>query len=148
MTEAGETGVSSGEAYPLSELLRQPIVWVAIGGAAGAMGRYVIGKWALGLWGAEFPYGTLIVNVVGSFVLGFLVTASAERLQLPAILVAFAGVGFCGSFTTFSTYSINTMELAQAGMIGSAVINVLLNNVLCLSAAVLGALVARMLPIK
>ena len=114
----------------------------------GAIARYSIGKWAVEKWGGTFPYGTLIVNVTGSLFLGFLVALSAERANLPAAMKSFLAVGFCGAYTTFSTFSVDTIGLAEKGMLMPTISNVLLNNLLCLSAAILGLTLGRLLPVR
>jgi len=114
------------------------LVWVAAGGAIGAVARYLV---SLGLSrGGEtaFPYATLLVNVVGSFALGALAGLMA-RGSLSNELRLFVGVGVLGALTTFSTFSVETWSLLRAGRIAGATFNVLGNVVLSLSAAALAA---------
>lgn len=111
------------------------LIWVALGGGAGSVARAVIG-YALQ---TRFPWATLLVNVAGSLVIGWLMarvgsfeSATATRLQ--SLLV----VGFCGGFTTFSTFSWQTLEQMMKGEWVAAVLNVLLSVSLCLAAVWLG----------
>ena len=115
---------------------------VACGGALGALGRY----WASGLiykqFGAGFPYGTLGVNVLGSLAMGALWVMVHDR-ALPEVWRLAIGVGLLGAFTTFSTFSVDTLILAQQGLWLRAALNVALSVALCLAAAVAGAALAR-----
>ena len=95
------------------------IVFVAVGGALGAMARYGVGGWVHGWTSSTFPWGTVVVNAAGSFLLGF----SMRYLELvvaPPELRAGLTVGFLGAFTTFSTYSYETVALLQEGAWGRA----------------------------
>lgn len=92
-----------------------PIVWLALGGAAGTLARYAVAT-ALAAWlGAAFPYGTLAVNLVGAFALGALASSSAG----PTLTLTL-GTGFLGGFTTYSTFSLDTVKLLQGGHYGLA----------------------------
>lgn len=124
------------------------IVWVALGGAIGALARYSIGRWSFERWGGTFPFGTLIVNVTGSLLLGFLIGFLPERAQMPSAIRPFLAIGFCGAYTTFSTFSVDTIVLAEKEMFTSMIGNVVLNNGLSLSAAILGIALARLLPAR
>lgn len=108
------------------------IFFVAAGGALGALCRYLTGMFAAALFGPQFPVGTLIVNVVGCFVIG-----SVYASQPSGMIAEFALQGFCGALTTFSTFSLDSFRLFQNGFRGRAVANVLLNMVLGLGAAAL-----------
>lgn len=100
----------------------------------GAAARYLVSTWAADRFGYAFPLGTLIVNVVGSLLLGLIVAVAAEAGDLPPTLVAFAGAGFCGAFTTFSTFAVETIDARP--LVGT--LNALANNVVALLAAGLG----------
>ena len=83
------------------------VFWVALGGALGASGRYLTGVWAVRLLGHGFPYGTLIVNVFGCFLMGALVEAAALKLSLSQEMRAFLTTGVLGGFTTFSAFALD-----------------------------------------
>lgn len=118
-------------------------LFVALGAAFGANARYIVGLWAAGRFGPAFPYGTLIVNVLGSLLLGFVVVLATERLTLSPETRLLLTVGFLGSFTTFSTYAVESLALIRDGGLWSGLINVLGNNLLALIAALFGAYAAR-----
>ena len=119
------------------------LVPIALGGAAGALLRYLVSMWAHALAGTGFPYGTLLVNVAGSFAIGLLYVVIVEQ---PGILAHYRGplmVGLLGAFTTFSAFSLETLHLVEGGEIGKAGLNTLLNVVLCLGACWAGLALAR-----
>lgn len=116
---------------------------ISLGAVLGANARYLVGVWSVERLGGGFPTGTLIVNVTGSFVLGFLLAALDGRLPLPSDLRFFLGVGFLGAYTTFSSFSAETLALARAGSGLPALANILANNLLGLGAAYLGFILAR-----
>ncbi|MBT1445449.1 fluoride efflux transporter CrcB [Shewanella sp. JM162201] len=113
------------------------VLFVALGGAVGAVLRYSISILALQLFGAGFPFGTLIVNVAGSFLMGC-VYALAELSHIGPQWKALIGVGLLGALTTFSTFSNETLLLMEQGDWLKASLNVLLNLVLCLVMVYLG----------
>ncbi len=122
-----------------------PYLLVATGGAVGSMARYAVTLASTWAWGPEFPWGTLIINVVGSFIItlfGTLTAPYGESAQGPRLLVM---VGFCGGFTTFSSFSLQTLELARVGHRVGVVANILLSVCLCLAAAWAGSYVAEIL---
>jgi CrcB protein len=115
-------------------------VWVALGGALGSVARYASSGVAARWLGVGFPYGTLFVNVTGSYaigVLGTLALASGRALATTDAR-AFLIVGILGGFTTFSSFSLETLTLARSGNLGGAAANILLSLVLCLAAVWLG----------
>jgi CrcB protein len=118
---------------------------IAIGAALGANARYLVGVWAGSRLGADFPYGTFIVNIVGSFVLGFLLTLGTGRLQLSPEARLLLAVGFLGSFTTFSSYAVESMNLWRDAGFWRGLVNIVGNNLVGLLATVLGAVLARWL---
>ena len=118
---------------------------IAIGAALGANARYLVGVWAGNYLGADFPYGTLIVNIIGSFVLGFLLTLGTEQLQLSPEARLLLAVGFLGSFTTFSSYAVESMNLWRDAGLWRGLLNIAGNNLVGLFGAVLGAALARWL---
>ena len=89
--------------------------WVLLGSGLGGLARYWVGSWVAGWAGAGFPWGTLLINVVGSFVIGLVGAGIVERgWSAPVDLRAFVMVGLCGGFTTFSAFSLQMLELLQA----------------------------------
>jgi CrcB protein len=92
-------------------------LWVAAGGALGSVARYWLAAFVGGLTGLQFPWGTLLINVLGSFVIGWFGawTGSNGAMDVPADIRVFVMVGICGGFTTFSSFSLQTLELLQAG---------------------------------
>ena len=115
---------------------------VAIGGALGAMSRYFVYNNYAHL-DSRFPWATLTVNIVGSFLIGITFVLIAERAALAPEVRALVTVGFLGAFTTFSTFSMDTIGLLEQGQIGNAMIYVLCSVVICIIAAWLGLAVTR-----
>ena len=124
-------------------------LWVAIGGALGSVARFACNGLISGKCGETFPWGTLLINVAGSFVIGVLgAVASAEgRLDSPSRTFAtqFLMVGVCGGFTTFSSFSLQTLSLIRDGEWLYAGGNILLSVALCLIAVWLGYLLGSAL---
>ncbi len=121
------------------------VLAIAAGGAIGALLRYWISTAVQGRTGSAFPYGTLTVNVVGSLLIGFLYIWLIERMAAGPAVRAFLLVGVLGAFTTFSTFSIETLNLMESGQLGKALVNVLASVIVCIGAAGLGVLAARQL---
>lgn len=119
---------------------------VAVGAMLGANLRYIIGNWAADRLGAEFPYGTFVVNVSGAFVIGFFLALLANRIGVNPMWRLFFATGFLGGYTTFSTYSWEALTLAQAGDWTRAAGYVLGSNVVGLIGVWLGATLAQTLP--
>lgn len=119
------------------------LLFVAMGGALGAVLRYGISSGIYTWFGRSFPYGTLVVNVVGSFLIGLLSILLVEKFDVPHEWRLALVVGVLGALTTFSTFSWDTLDLMQQGLMQRAFLNVLLNVVLCISVAWLGALWAK-----
>jgi CrcB protein len=115
-------------------------LWVALGGALGSVARYACSGVAARWLGSGFPYGTLFVNVVGSYAIGVLGTLAiaGTRALTSTDMRAFLIVGILGGFTTFSSFSLETFTLARGGNLGGAAANILLSLVLCLTAVWLG----------
>lgn len=98
----------------------QLIAAVALGGAIGSVGRYLAGIGAGKLFGVGFPWGTLIINIAGSFLIGVFVESFALRWDLPQAARVFLTVGICGGFTTFSTFSLESFLMIERGEFGPA----------------------------
>ena len=116
----------------------ESLLFIALGGALGALGRFWTGLAASCLFGSRFPVGTLIVNVAGSFLIGLTASAIAADRLAPSPWDDLVMQGFCGALTTFSTFSMDSFRLFREGRMGSAWANLVLSMVLCLSAAALG----------
>ena len=121
----------------------QTVLLIALGAALGATARYFLAQWAAAHFGATFPYGTLIINLTGSFFLGFIYTILLRSNPASAPLArAFLGVGLLGGYTTFSSFSYETSQLLLEGNILGALVNPLLSVlggiVLCILGIVLG----------
>ena len=116
------------------------VLWVALGGALGSVARYACSGVAVRWLGVGFPYGTLFVNVTGSFTIGLLaaLVAADGRPELGADARAFLLVGVLGGFTTFSSFSLETLNLARSGALAPAMLNVAGSVVLCLAAVSFG----------
>lgn len=122
-----------------------PYVAIGLGGLLGANARYVAGAWAASRWGTEFPWGTLTINVAGSLLLGFYLTLVTERFAGRATTRLFVATGFCGAFTTFSTFSYETVLLIQHGALPAALAYLATSIVLGIAAVVVGSLAAHAL---
>ena len=121
------------------------LVAIAAGGALGAVSRYLVASGVHNLLGRGFPYGTLCVNIVGSLLMGFLYIVLVERLGVESYWRALILVGFLGAFTTFSTFSMETLNLIESGEHLKAMLNMLLSVTTCLIACWLGLIVGRQL---
>ncbi len=119
---------------------------VAAGGALGSVARYWVGLFALPL-SRHLPWGTILINIVGSFAIGFFGTLTLGTGRYPASESArlFFMVGVCGGFTTFSSFSLQTLDLLRGGASGRAMINVAASVLLCLGAVALGHTIAAQL---
>ncbi|GAB4252555.1 MAG: fluoride efflux transporter CrcB [Thermoleophilia bacterium] len=119
-------------------------LWLAAGGALGAVGRYSLAGWVDDRFGAGI-WGIFVVNVTGSFLLGLFATVAEERFLIPVELRRFVAVGFLGGYTTFSTLTFETMKMAQLGSFGWAFVNGAGSLAAGLAAAYLGMVVGRLL---
>jgi fluoride exporter len=118
---------------------------ISLAAMVGANLRYLLSRLAVREFGPVFPYGTLFINVLGSFIVGFFVIWTMERALVDPRWRLLVVVGFCGSFTTFSSYAFETMSFFEHGQWGLMLANVFSNNLLCLGAALAGMAVARAL---
>ncbi len=107
------------------------LLFIALGGASGAVARYLLAGWAHRLWEGPLPVGTLLVNVLGSFSIGVLYVVLAEKQLIHQDWRGVLMVGFLGAFTTFSTFSLETITLLEAGHIGHALGYMLASTMLC-----------------
>ncbi len=112
---------------------------VALGGALGSMARYWVGIWALPI-SRSLPWGTIVINIVGSFAISFFgtLTTSSGRYPLPDTARLLFMVGICGGFTTFSSFSLQTLDLLRGGASGRAMVNIVASVMLCLIAVTAG----------
>ena len=120
------------------------LVLVGAGGFFGAISRYLVDGWVSAATGGGFPWGTLVVNVTGSFVLGLLFAASVERGVLPSEIRAPVLVGFIGAYTTFSTLTLESWRLVESGSYVLAIANIGGSLLLGLLAVVAGLMIGRL----
>jgi len=116
---------------------------VALGGALGAVSRFALSAHVSQMFGRDFAWGTLSVNVIGSFLMGLLAVLVVDKLALSEEWRAFLMVGFLGAFTTFSTFSYETLGYIQAGEMSKALLNVGVSVITCLVAVWGGMLAAK-----
>jgi CrcB protein len=115
-------------------------IWIGLGGGLGSIARAWLSLAVARIMGPQFPWGTILINIVGSFIIGFFgtLTTSGSRFAAPADVRAFVMIGLCGGFTTFSSFSLQTLELARNGRMTQAFANLGLSVVLCLVAVAAG----------
>jgi CrcB protein len=123
----------------------QQLLAIAIGGAAGSVLRFLISSNIYRVIGRDFPYGTLTVNVLGSLMMGVIFVLVTERLLLAAEWRSILMIGFLGAFTTFSTFSMETVSLIENGEMLKAALNAILSVVLCIGATWIGLGLGRQL---
>lgn len=121
----------------------QQLLYIAAGGALGAVMRFGVSNGVHLLFGRDFPYGTLTVNVLGSLLIGLFYILLIERYSLGPELRAILIIGMLGAFTTFSTFSMETYNLLESGELMKALVNVLLSVALCLVATWVGVVIGR-----
>ena len=119
------------------------ILLIGIGGFCGAIARYAVDTWISDAVRTPYPWGTLAINVTGSFALGLLFALTAERGPLPEDLRLPLGVGFLGAYTTFSTFALESLRLADSGSSSLAIANVAGSVVLGLAAVLMGVAIGR-----
>ena len=120
-------------------------VVVSIGAILGANARYIISRFAAKMLGPVFPYGTLFINITGSIIVGFFMIWATERVLLDPRWRLFIVVGFCGAYTTFSSYAFESMAYFQQGQWTLMLTNIFAHNLLCLLGALGGMALARFL---
>lgn len=116
---------------------------ISVAAIAGANLRYLLSRVAARQLGPVFPYGTLFINIIGSFIVGFFLIWTTERVLIDPRWRLLIVIGFCGSFTTFSSYAFETMAYFDHGQWGLMAVNILSNNILCLGGALAGMALAR-----
>lgn len=120
-------------------------IYLAIAGfgVLGCWARYVMTQLVQSIWGTAFPYATLIINVSGAFMMGFLFVETLDRLTLPVAVRTGILTGFLGGYTTFSTYMMETLLLTEQGLVFRSLLYVVFSTVFGFAAAFFGAFVAR-----
>jgi CrcB protein len=118
-------------------------VLIAIGGAGGAVTRFAVDGWVSARFGGDFPWGTLLINVSGSFVLGLLFALTIERGVLSPELRAPLMIGFLGAYTTFSTWMLESWRLVEGGALLAAMLNVGGSLLLGMAAVICGLVIGR-----
>jgi CrcB protein len=118
------------------------ILLIALAGALGTLARYLVGVWAGRTLGASFPYGTLLVNVVGCFLIAIIAYAASLQVISPALRLTLA-TGFCGGLTTYSSFNLETTQLLQSRAFYVGCLNVGVTLFACFAAGLLGLALAR-----
>ena len=120
------------------------LFWICLAGAVGTAARYFVGLWATRRFGPAFPYGTLIVNLAGCFLIGFVMNVAAAKAWPETTRLAVT-VGFLGGFTTYSSFNFETTRLAAHGAMAAASVNVLVTLLGGFAAGLLGMLASHAL---
>lgn len=120
-------------------------LWIALGAVVGASARYSLSGLVAKLVPSSFPYGTLIINITGSLLLGFFLAWTSEQVLINPRWRLLIAIGFCGSYTTFSSYAFETFALGEQGQWLLMSLNVVASNVLGLVSVLAGAALARYL---
>jgi fluoride exporter len=121
------------------------LLWICLGGAIGTGARYLLSGWLLRLAGPEFPYGTLAVNTLGSFLLGVLMPVALSTESFSPIVRLTLTTGVMGGFTTYSTFNYETLQLFQEGAWLLGLANLGITVIACLAAGVIGLVFGRWL---
>jgi fluoride exporter len=120
-------------------------LWIALGAVVGASARYFLSGYIARSVSSTFPYGTLLINVSGSLLLGFFLVLTTERILVDVKWRFLVAIGFCGSYTTFSSYAFESFSLLEQGQWLLLTWNVVASNLLCLASVIAGAALARWL---
>ena len=120
-------------------------LWIALGAIVGASARYFLSGFIARVLPSSFPYGTLIINITGSLLLGFFLAWTSERVLIDPRWRLILAIGFCGSYTTFSSYAFETFALVEQGQWLLMGLNVIASNLLCLVSVLAGVALARWL---
>jgi fluoride exporter len=123
----------------------QTVLLISIGAILGANLRYFVAQYVAARAGSSFPLGTLIINISASFILGFFLIWTTERVLADPRWRLFIAIGFCATYSTYSSYAFETFALFERGEFWMALLNVLVTNVICFLAVALGAALARTL---
>lgn len=123
----------------------QTVLLISIGAIIGANLRYFVAQYVSKLIPSSFPYGTLLINITASFILGFFLIWTSERVLADPRWRIFIAVGFCATYSTYSSYAFETFALFESGQFWLAALNFLLTNVVCFVAVASGAALARSL---
>jgi CrcB protein len=126
-------------------MVMDKVLWISIGAVLGANLRYWVGDWAAQRFGSSFPYGTLLINLSGSFLLGLIVSMSMENFIIDPRLRLLLTIGFLGSYTTFSTYAYESIALISQGQWGLGLFNLLGSSLLGALFAILGIWLGKIL---
>ncbi len=121
------------------------LILICCGGAVGTGARYLLGGLVSRWLGADFPYGTLVINVLGSFLIGIIQQVGLSSLMIPDTLRLVLSIGVMGGFTTYSSFSYETMKLIETGSWLGATLNVVLTTVLCVGGCAVGLALGRAL---
>ena len=121
----------------------QTVLLISVGAILGANLRYFVAQYVSKLIPSSFPYGTLIINITASFILGFFLIWTSERVLADPRWRLFIAVGFCATYSTYSSYAFETFALVENGQFWLAALNFLVTNVVCFVAVVAGAALAR-----
>ena len=114
------------------------VLWISIGAVLGANLRYWVSDWAAQRFGSSFPYGTLLINLTGSFLLGLIISMALENFMIDPRLRLLLIIGFLGSYTTFSTFAYESVTLISQGQWGAGLFNLFGSSILGALFAVLG----------
>lgn len=123
----------------------EKFLWISIGAVFGANLRYWVADWAANRWGGDFPYGTFLINMTGSFILGMVVVLITDHYIIDPRLRILITVGLLGSFTTFSTYTYESIALIQQGQWWLGLVNLLGSSLLGGLSALLGIWIGKLL---
>jgi CrcB protein len=127
------------------ESILRTVLLISVGAIIGANLRYFVAQYVARCIPSSFPYGTLVINTSASFILGFFLIWTSERVLADPRWRVLIAVGFCATYSTYSSYAFETFALFEKGLFSLAALNFLLTNVVCFIAVVLGAQLARLL---
>ena len=122
-------------------------LWIAIGGALGSVARFALSNATARVMGESFPWGTILVNISGCFVIGLLAVTTdvGGRVSTPTDIRQFLLIGVCGGYTTFSSFSLQTLNLIREGALAGALANVAISVIACVAAVWIGAIAGQVI---